>query len=407
MTYLASEKLKICFISNEYPPETGFGGIGTYTYNLAQGLSKLGHRVTVISQAVDKERDYKDGGVRVIRIFNKRVPLRGLTRVANLFTDKGFTYWWHSRSVFLKIQELIEREGRFDVIEGPLWDGECLAYPSKLKIPLVIRLQTPIFKSLEILDKKSRKILELIEERSLQKATLIAAISHNIGELISRRYGISPKKIIYSPLGIEMPRFSKPIFKKNSFKLLYVGRLEKRKGTDEFIQAIPKILEENSKINIDIVGKDCFQAPGGISYLKYFEEIVPAKLRKRVNFFGFVDGKKLKYLYTECDLFIAPSRYESFGLIFLEAMGYGKPVIGTRVGGIPEIIKKKGVGLLIDVNSPDQIAKAVLAIFADESLRKRLGEKAFSYVREQFDVGKMVENSLKIYNQAISIMKNG
>lgn len=399
--------MRICLISNEYPPETGYGGIGTYTYNLSHGFSDAGHDVTVITKALRSERFYKDKKVKVYRIFDKKVPFKGLSKIANLFTASWFSYYWHSRSVFKKIEEIIEKEGKFDIIEGPLWDGECFAYDSKIGIPLVVRLQTPIFKSKEILNLKPKKVLEYIEKKSLDKATLIAAISRNIAGLISQKYKINRGKIVLSLLGIELPNLKNPVFKKNSFNLLYVGRLEKRKGTDELIESLPEILEKNSSITIDIVGRDCFQAPGGLGYYEYFRKTVPKRFWRRVKFHGFISSDKLKKFYRECDVFIAPSRYESFGLIFLEAMAYGKPVIGTRTGGITEIIKNGEVGLLIDVNDSSQIADAVDKLFSNEHLRKKLGRKAFDYIRKNFTVKRLTDNSLSMYKQAIQNFYEG
>lgn len=393
--------MKICLISREYPPETGFGGIGTYTYQLAQGLTSKGHDVTVISQAVESERIYKDKKVKVYRIKDEKVPFRGFTRIANLLTNKWFTYYWHSRSVFNKINEIVQNNGTFDIIEGPLWDGETLAYDKSVTSPLVVRLQTPIFKSLEILNKKPNKTLEYIERTSLKKAILIPSISKSVGELICKKYEIPKEKVKVNYLGIDLPKVKKPFFKKNSHKLLYVGRLEKRKGTIEFLDSLNDILEENHKITVDIVGKDIPQAPGDIFFKDYFAKTVKKSFQKRVKFHGFVSDTNLKKFYKQCDLLVAPSRYESFGLIYLEAFAYGKPVIGTKVGGIPEIVKHNKTGLLVEVNSSKEIAKAVLKVFSNNDLRKKLGENAFEDIRENLTLEKMVDKTLGIYNEAI------
>lgn len=391
--------MRICLISAEYPPETGFGGIGTYTYNLAHGLTKKGHSVTVITKALTSEKVYKDKKVKVYRIFDKKVPFKGFTRITNLLSLQGFSYYWHSYSVFSKIKKIASVEGDFDIIEGPLWDGECVAYDKSVNSPLVIRLQTPIFKSREILNLPQFKVLEFIEKKSLDKASKIIAISKSISSLISNQYEIPKTKIKLCYLGIDNPKVKTPVFKKNSYKLLYVGRLEKRKGTIEFINSLPGILKQNKKITVDIVGKDIPQAPGETNFKNYFQTVVPGDSRNRVNFHGFVDDKKLKVFYKNCDVFIAPSRYESFGLIFLEAFLYGKPVIGTKVGGIPEIVKKGKTGILVKVNNESEITHAVLKIFSNQNLRKTLGQNAFRDVRENFSVSKMVDTTLKIYNE--------
>lgn len=393
--------MNICLISNEYPPETGFGGIGTYTYNLGQGLSELGNTVTVITQAVKEEKVYKDKKVTVYRIRDKKIPVRGAARMANLLTGNGFSVFWHSYSVFKKINEIEKNRGRFDIIECPLWGGEGFSYSQKIGIPLIVRLETPVFKLREILGQDSSKLKEYFERKILNNSVFAIAISKNIGELIKLRYKIPDEKIKISYLGIKLPEIKKPLFKKNSYKLLYVGRLEKRKGTTEFIEAIPAILSGNSKISIDIVGKDIPQAPHDTNFQEYFNKIVAGKFKKSVKFHGFVTKKKLDNFYADCDIFIAPSRYESFGLIFLEAMVYGKPVIGTKTGAIPEIVKNGKTGLLISVNKPSEIADAVLKLFGDERLRQEMGRNAFDCARENFSAERLIKDTLKIYNQAI------
>lgn len=398
-------KLRICLISSEYPPETGWGGIGTYTHNLAYGLASAGHNVTVISQATDRPVQYDDKGVNIYRIFDKKLPIKGISRILNIVSMGLFAPWWHSKSFFLKLEGLIKQRGYFDIIEGPLWLGECCAYSKKIQTPLIIRLQTPIFKSREILGLPPSRI-EFLEKKSLQKANKIIAISDSIAQLVSKKYRIDPQKIIVSPLGINCPPIIRPLFRKNSYKLLYVGRLEQRKGTQELVEALPEILSQNHKITVDIVGQDCHQAPGNISYFEYFAKKVPEKFRNRVKFHGFVSDWDLQEFYRNCDLFIAPSRYESFGLIFLEAMAYGKPVIGTKTGGISEIVADGKVGLLVEVNNPGQIAKSVLKIFASEQLREKLGKQSFKHVREKFTKEQMVESTLKIYKRTIREFNN-
>lgn len=391
--------LNICLVSAEYPPETGFGGIGTYTYQLAHGLAGEGHKVTVVSKSLSKEKQYLDNEVKIYRIVD-----RFDRSLFQKITNRLLPYWFdaraHSQAVFNKIEELSAGQN-FDIIETPLWMGEGSAYDSnKVRAPLFVRLETPIFKSRRIAGLPRLCGVEWLEKKSLQKATLIGAISRDIGRLISDHYGIDPEKIIYSPLGVRFPKLPVPIFRSDSYRLLFVGRLEKRKGLDELIEALSKILSSNTKITVDLVGLDTHQAPGGISYEEYVSKIVPQQVRSRVRLHGFVDDNELKDLYRQCDLFIAPSRYESFGIIFLEAMGYGKPVIGTKVGGIPEIINNQ-VGRVVSPNNPKEIQKAVEEIFSNEKIRKTLGRNAFKHSREKFDVSSMVENTLACYTSAI------
>lgn len=101
------------------------------------------------------------------------------------------------------------------------------------------------------------------------------------------------------------------------------------------------------------------------------------------------------------DLFVAPSLYESFGLIFVEAMRWGTPVVGTRVGGIPEIVKDDESGLLVSPGSPDELADAIVALLLDEERRCRIGEAGRRRVEAEFSVERMAERAVAFYNQAI------
>jgi glycosyltransferase involved in cell wall biosynthesis len=308
-----------------------------------------------------------------------------------------------SCAVFAQIQSLEADREPFDIVEAPLWDGEGAAYSRRYtRAPMMIRLQTPVFVSAAIAPSPTRRAAERLERMALRKASLVAAISRSTGALVSGHYGVDPAKIREAPLGIEMPELDRPRMQGDSHKLLYVGRLEQRKGTQELIDALPRILGENQKITVDIVGRDTGQAPGYGSYQAYFEHTVSSGLRNRVHFHGFVPSEKLQRFYEDCDVFIAPSRYESFGLIYLEAMAYGKPVIGTRAGGIPEVVTDE-VGRLVEPEDRDQIADAVLALMKDSALRRTLGSNAFRRVRQHFSVEAMVKNTLALYREAIAL----
>lgn len=396
-----NNKLRVCLISSEYPPETGGGGIGTYTHNLAHGLASDGHHVTVISRSITGiQTTTVDEGVRLIRIAENKLPFKGLGRVMSIISGNSFFVWWYSVSIFEFIDKLIKIEGSFDIIEGPLWGAECAAYKRSINVPLVVRLQTPIFKSKQLLNQRPDVILEFLEKRSLNQATQIAAISENVRDLIISKYRITPAKFVMAPLGIKggTPRDTKHLG--TSPNVLYVGRLEVRKGTSEFIDSLNKILRETN-VKIQIVGKDCMQAPNGLTYQEYFRSVVSKEYYNRVSFLGFVSDSERAELFENADIFIAPSRYESFGLVFLEAMSYGIPVVGTKVGGIPEIIDNS-VGRLIKVNDHVAISDAIIELSNNEELRLQLGKNARIRYLEKFTVDKMVENTVRLYSDTIA-----
>lgn len=105
---------------------------------------------------------------------------------------------------------------------------------------------------------------------------------------------------------------------------------------------------------------------------------------------------ELKEKYKEADIFILPSTIEGFGMVFLEAMNYGLPVIGSNVGGIPEIIDDGKNGFLVDPENPKEIAEKIRIIFEDEALRNKISENAYKRVGD-FPLSKMVDETIKVY----------
>jgi glycosyltransferase involved in cell wall biosynthesis len=108
------------------------------------------------------------------------------------------------------------------------------------------------------------------------------------------------------------------------------------------------------------------------------------QLRDRVVFAGAKDRADVVEMLHGCSIFALPSRSEPFGIAVVEAMACGKPVIGTRTGGIPEIIDDGEDGLLVEPDNPDQLAEAILRLLSDASLRERMSARGPSKVRSKF-----------------------
>jgi glycosyltransferase involved in cell wall biosynthesis len=187
---------------------------------------------------------------------------------------------------------------------------------------------------------------------------------------------------------------------KNGFDVLFVGRLEKRKGLETLFKAIPLVLEEVPDAQFHIVGKDTNLAPNGGSYRDYLLQNLDKKYHKNVRFVGYVNDNELKDFYRNCDIFVAPSLYESFGLIYLEAMAWGKPVIGCDVGGVPEIVEDGETGILIPPEDENALAEAIINL-KDEKLRAKMGEQARKKIKERYTREKMALNSSEIYREIV------
>ena len=126
------------------------------------------------------------------------------------------------------------------------------------------------------------------------------------------------------------------------------------------------------------------------------------KKLKRTRMIGWIPKKDLLSLYAAADVVVVPSRWdEPFGLVTIEAMSSGTPVIGTKVGGIPEIITKK-TGVLVNPKKPTQIAEAVLQRINDDGWLKKASKEARDLVKNKFSIKEMCENTNKIYKKILS-----
>jgi hypothetical protein len=149
---------------------------------------------------------------------------------------------------------------------------------------------------------------------------------------------------------------------------LFVGRLDPRKGIDTLLDAVPSVFG-SCDIHVDIAGP-----PDGESPENKFRTLhAGAPWLDRVRFHGAVDDDTKWRLVASADIAVIPSRYESFGLVAVEAMMFGKPVISTRVGGIPEVVEDGVTGIPVPPGDAQALAEAMRRLIGDAELRARMG----------------------------------
>jgi len=175
--------------------------------------------------------------------------------------------------------------------------------------------------------------------------------------------------------------------------LLQVGRLVKRKGHDKVIEALPETLKECPNLVYVIIGN-------GSELSNYKLQITSAKLEKSVILIIDANDEELATWYELCDIFIMPSRnmngdFEGFGIVYLEANLHGKPVIAGDSGGVRDAVEDNVNGLLVNPEYVDEIAQAIIRLYKDESLAKKLGEQGKDRAIREFDWEKKVASIKK------------
>jgi len=182
--------------------------------------------------------------------------------------------------------------------------------------------------------------------------------------------------------------------------ILYAGRLIEWKGVDYLIRALPEVLEKHPEAKLLIVGS----GPRKSALISLSEKL---NIREKVVVLEAVSQEELARYYSMADMFVLPSivndegETEGLGLVLLEAIASGVPVIGTGVGGIPDIIKDGETGLLALQKNPHDLAEKILKLLADATLRQRVTENGFDFVKQEFSWGVVAGKFKRIYEDVL------
>ncbi len=400
--------LHVCLVSREYPPETGWGGIGRYTHILAHALARMGQRVSVVCQSLDVDRQYMDEAVSVHRVAHRPLfPFKGMLRELGL-------RWEYSQSVYEKLRMLI-RDEKVDIVEAPNLSGEGFVYSLHKKVPLVTRLHTHFSEVLDFLEWEKtldRRLSCWFENAAIARSDLVTCSTKAHAERVAHEVGIAADRIKIVPLGIPLPVLNGGNDTAHP-TILFVGRLEKRKGIQVLIQAIPRVLQAFPDAECIIVGRDSYISKEAVSfdgdqthsYKNILIRMLTPEASRRVRFLGYVGPEELDRLYRACTVFVAPSLYESFGFIYIEAMSYAKPVIGCGVGGVPEVVEDGVTGLLVPPADVSRLADALCVLLADPAQRTEMGRRGRLRVQEQFSQERMAANTIDAYVSVIELLK--
>src|SRR5262249_29482172 len=151
-----------------------------------------------------------------------------------------------------------------------------------------------------------------------------------------------------------------------------VGALSARKGFDVAVKGFALALPDlPPSTRLTVAGKDTASGPGHSSYGDTVLAELDEQARSRIDMLDWVSDRQLSHLYRKCRLVVAPSRYESFGLPLIEAMQYGKAVISTTAGGMPEVVTDGQEGVLVPPGDAGAFASALVRLVNDDALRDR------------------------------------
>jgi glycosyltransferase involved in cell wall biosynthesis len=362
-----------------YPPARGGGE--TNAHAVATRLHRRGHEVTVYTSDLATEfpmarldQPYAEvDGVPVRRFKGHSLP--------------GPFHWVWMPSMRAMLQD------RADLIHvfayghhTNLWAAKAAR---KWAVPLVFTPQYhPLYSTTGGAPRKALRSLfdRFLGPKPFRASSLVIALS--TPELEWMRPLIPPTtRAVVIPAGIDLAEFQgggdgrafRERHQLDGRVLLYTGRLAMNKHLESVISLMPDLVREFPDLTFVAVGED----HGRLAAWK--ELASRLGVAGRVRFLGHLERAELIEAYRACDAYVLPSDYESFGIVLLEAMACGKPVVATRVGGVPDIVSDRQTGLLVPYGDAPALREALASLLRDEGLRRSLGAAARAAVGDRFD----------------------
>ncbi|MGE5197678.1 MAG: GT4 family glycosyltransferase PelF, partial [Deltaproteobacteria bacterium] len=352
-------------------PELNVGGVETGTVDLAKYLVKLGHKAVVVSAGGELVRELQAAGVLHYRlqvehksVFTMRRSISGLT-------------------------EIIKRE-KIDLVHArsrvPAW----IAY-------FACRRSATVFIT-TCHGYYTRHPFSYV----MGWAKRVIVLSNVIGRHMVDDFKVPYDRIVLVPRSVDLEKFTytaPDTKRKEDFNVGIIGRITPIKGHLHFIKAMAKLAKIVPRLKIWIVG----DAPASKAAYKDELHILVKRLGLWNSTVFLGTQRDVPGILAKLDLLVMPTvTQEAFGRVIIEAQAAGVPVVATRVGGAIDIIEDGKTGLLVPAADPESIAEAAVKIFKDKGLSRNLAEAAYKKVKEKYNLGLMVENTVAVYNDALN-----
>ncbi len=232
-------------------------------------------------------------------------------------------------------------------------------------------------------------------------AAAVVTVSTNFKRRMLDKFPIDSEKIFVSHNGVRIERFV-PVDEPTdapALRLIAVGRLVKIKGHDILLAALEQVRHRGDQVQLKLVGD-------GAARKDLEATVNRLRLCDCVEFLGFCSQDTLIHHFKQSDVLVMPSRDESFGVACVEAMAMGLPVIASRVGGLPEIVVDRQTGLLVEPESPRELANAIICLLDDRIMRQEMGNKGREVAVAKFSELAAAARLLRYFSQSIEAFRS-
>ncbi|MFB6077295.1 MAG: glycosyltransferase family 4 protein [Candidatus Nanohaloarchaea archaeon] len=371
--------MKVLMVTWEYPPNK-VGGVASHCGDLAAALTERGHDITVVTYGEKAQIEEKDG-VEVHRVTAG---------------DADDVVEWAQLLNHRMRKEIVRMDRTFDVVHAHDWTSVPAAVTAKhlSDVPMVFTLHSTEEGRSGVHSDMSKMINDL-EWYGTYEADQVITVGSDLKEQVHHDFGVPWEKLHHIPNGVDHDRFADADDISNRYTedwehlVLFVGRLCHQKGVSDLIDAVPRLLQDREDAKFVIAGKGNQEAYEGQAH--------EAGVAHKVQFTGYVPEDHLIDLYGSADLTVMPSRYEPFGIVALESMAAGTPVVGSHVGGIKDTVTHEWNGLHTYPGNPDSIKWGVDLALQDAAWREWMGRNARETVTEQYRWDRLAAQTEQVY----------
>ncbi|MEM2272887.1 MAG: glycosyltransferase family 4 protein [Candidatus Bathyarchaeia archaeon] len=362
---------------------------------LAREIAKKGHTIHIITLEFPGAPSYEEIDGEKIH----RVPIE--------LGHPNFITWTLLFNHFMekRIADVSKHE-KFDIIHAHDWLVAPASISSKhyLGAPLVSTIHSTEVGRAQGLHSPDSFLIDGFEWWLTYESKRIIVASYAMKSEVEEHFRLPSEKIEVIPNGIDISKYEINV-DRNSVKrrlgidpseriVLFIGRLVPQKGVEYLIMAAPKIFDQHPEARIIIVGNGWIK--DNLWNLAY-----STGYSHKITFLGFLSDQDTIELTLSSDVLVVPSVYEPFGIVALEGMAAGIPVVASNVGGLAEIIEHDRTGFLAYKESPDSIAWGVNKILSDPSYAHWLAQNAKKKVREAYSWEAVAKRTVEVYKKTL------
>ncbi len=390
--------MRILMFSWEYPPHV-VGGLGKHVGELIPALLKQGVEVDLITPRFEGPTEIEENGrLRIHRVYVQRPPdfdLYGGVARANINLAAHARY--------------IARQDSFDIIHAHDWLVSFSAVEMKheYRCPLLATIHaTERGRGRGFLSGDGSTRINAAEWWLTYEAWRVIVCSAYMVDQVCNYFNLPLDKVDVVPNGVDpapfdrlrvqdLSAFRRRFVRQNEKLIFSVGRIVHEKGFDTLVEAMPRVLSQVPGAHLVVAGK-------GAMVPAMRDRVLELGINDKVTFTGFISDEDRNRLYLVADVAVFPSLYEPFGIVALEAMAAGCPVVVSEVGGLKDVVQHGETGITVYPGDPHSVAWGIVHTLQHPEWARMRAVKAEQRVRTVYSWDRIAKQTIEIYQRIVT-----